>query len=87
MWPFTPQRETHALVKQILRQVEKSLWDFQQQGADLSKIRLKKYQKTHYAGCLCQKCHKATKTGDARQRGMLEDGYKLYLPCNDNTEE
>ena len=87
MWPFLQQREKNVVIQHILRQVEKALWDFEQQGADLSQLRLKKYQKTHFVACVCAQCKAADKRGDAQGRGMLESGYKLYVPSKDTPEE
>ena len=56
----------------------------QTEGKDLTRVRIKRFQKTHHVSCRCQQCKLAEEKKDPRLRGMLEDGFKVYL---DKTRE
>ena len=62
-----------------MRQIEKMLKEMQASGKDLSRLKLKKFQKTHHIDCKCKLCENAKTKNDPRLRGLLEDGFKVYI--------
>lgn len=68
-----------AVLDLAMRQVEKVLRELQDDGKDLTRLKLKKYQKTHFTNCTCALCLAATRKNDPRLRGILEDGFKVYV--------
>jgi len=62
-----------------MRQIEKMLKEMQASGKDLSRLKLKKFQKTHHIDCKCKLCENAKTKNDLRLRGLLEDGFKVYV--------
>ena len=62
-----------------MRQIEKMLKEMQSNGKDLSRLKLKKFQKTHHIDCKCKLCENAKTKNDPRLRGLLEDGFKVYV--------
>ena len=68
-----------AMVDLALKQVEKVLREMQDDGKDLSRLKIKKYQKTHFTNCTCTQCRAAERKGDPHLRGILEDGYKVFV--------
>ena len=62
-----------------MRQIEKMLKEMQSNGKNLSLLKLKKFQKTHYIDCKCKLCEDAKRKNDPRLRGLLEDGFKVYV--------
>ena len=62
-----------------MRQIEKILKDMQCEGKDLSRLKLKKFQKTHHIDCKCKLCEEAKKKNDPHMRGLIEDGFKVYV--------
>ena len=68
-----------AVLELAMVQVEKVLREMQKAGMDLEKLKIKKYQKTHYTSCLCAQCLEANRTKDPHKRGLLEEGYKLFV--------
>lgn len=75
-----------VLREEALKQIEKVLKEMQGKGMDLASLKIKKYQKTHYTTCTCAKCLEANRTKDPHKRGLMEDGYKLYLEVGDENE-
>lgn len=73
-----PKHEEIVLHK-VLEQVEKVLRQMQTEGSDLTRIRIKRFQKTHHVNCRCAQCQDAEKKKDPRLRGLQEDGFKVYL--------
>ena len=63
----------------IMHQVENLLMEMHNNGKDLSKIKLKKFQKTHHIDCQCKLCNFAKIKNDPSLRGLIEDGFKIYL--------
>ena len=45
-----------ALLELAMQQVEQVLKEMQKNGMDLTHLKIKKYQKTHYTTCACPKC-------------------------------
>ncbi|MDH4120333.1 MAG: hypothetical protein OEV94_01320 [Deltaproteobacteria bacterium] len=76
---FKKDPRTEALLEMALKQVEKMLREMTSDGKDLAKLKLKKYQKTHYTDCLCPKCNIAKKKNNPHLRGLLEEGFKVYV--------
>ena len=68
-----------ALLELAMKQVEQVLREMQDSGKDLAQLKLKKYQKTHYTNCTCPQCLEAKRLKNPHKRGLLEDGYKLYV--------
>jgi hypothetical protein len=68
-----------VVLERALKQVERVLREMQDDGKDLSQLKLKKYQKTHYTTCRCAQCLEAQRSKNPHKRGLLEDGYKVYL--------
>ena len=62
-----------------MRQIEKMLKEMQSNGKDLSGLKLKKFQKTHHIDCKCKLCENAKIKNDPHLRGLLEDGFKVYV--------
>jgi hypothetical protein len=75
------------MLELALKQVEKVLKEMQADGVDLSRLKLRKYQKTHYSTCTCPQCLEANRTRDPHKRGLLEDGFKVYLGTGGEGEE
>ena len=63
----------------IISQIEKLLKEMQIEGKDLSRLKLKKFQKTHHINCKCKLCTFAKTKNDPHLRGLSEDGFKVYL--------
>ena len=76
---FRRDPRKQALIELAMKQVEKVLRDMQDEGADLTKLRIKKYQKTHYTNCVCPLCNEAKRKNNPHLRGILEDGYKVFV--------
>ena len=74
----SPSRKEQILVL-AMRQIEKMLKEMQSNGKDLSCLKLKKFQKTHHIDCKCKLCEYAKIKNDPRLRGLLEDGFKVYV--------
>ena len=72
-------RHDEQILALAMRQIEKMLKDMQNEGKDLSGLKLKKFQKTHHIDCRCSMCADAINKKDPRKRGLLEDGFKVYI--------
>lgn len=72
-----------AILELAMKQVERILKEMQKDGMDLTLLKLKKYQKTHYTSCACSQCVEAKRSKDPHKRGLLEEGYKVYLDVGD----
>ncbi|MDT8447460.1 MAG: hypothetical protein RRB13_11265 [bacterium] len=75
------QRE--LILKRAMKEIEKLLIDLEAEGKDLTKIKLKKYQKTHHIDCSCKKCRAANQKKDPRLRGLREQGFKVFVAESD----
>ena len=71
--------QQEQILSLAMRQIEKMLKDMQNSGKDLSRLKLKKFQKTHHIDCKCILCEDAKIKNDPRLRGLLEDGFKVYV--------
>jgi len=74
----TPSHQEQILAL-AMRQIEKMLKEMQSNGKNLSRLKLKKFQKTHHIDCKCKLCEDAKIKNDPRLRGLLEDGFKVYV--------
>jgi hypothetical protein len=74
----TPSQQEQILAL-AMRQIEKLLKEMQNDGKDLSHLKLKKFQKTHHIDCKCKLCEVAKIKNDPRLRGLSEDGFKVYV--------
>jgi hypothetical protein len=72
-----------AVLDLAMKQVEKALRDMQDEGKDLTRLKIKKYQKTHFTTCTCAQCKAADRKNNPHLRGILEDGYKVYVGAGD----
>ena len=68
-----------VVLEMAMKQVEKVLREMQKSGMDLEKLKIKKYQKTHYTSCTCAQCLEANRLKNPHKRGILEEGYKVFL--------
>ena len=71
--------QQEQILSLAMRQIEKMLKEMQTSGKDLSLLKLKKFQKTHHIDCKCKLCEDAKIKNDPRLRGLLEDGFKVYV--------
>ena len=71
--------QQEQILSLAMRQIEKMLKEMQASGKDLSRLKLKKFQKTHHIDCKCKLCENAKTKNDLRLRGLLEDGFKVYV--------
>ena len=71
--------QQEQILSLAMRQIEKMLKEMQTSGKDLSQLKLKKFQKTHHIDCKCKLCENAKTESDPRLRGLLEDGFKVYV--------
>ncbi len=72
-------RQQDQILGLALKQIEKMLKEMQNEGKDLTRLKLKKFQKTHHIDCACARCKEAKQKQDPRLRGLQEDGFKVYL--------
>ena len=79
MLNFKSPSNNERILAMAMRQIEKMLKDMQSQGKDLSRLKLKKFQKTHHIDCKCKLCEEAKKKNDPHMRGLIEDGFKVYV--------
>ncbi|MDH4226009.1 MAG: hypothetical protein OEW12_10225 [Deltaproteobacteria bacterium] len=76
-----------AIVEMAMKQVKKMLIDMQKEGKDLTRLKLKKFQKTHYTSCACPKCVEAKRKNNPHLRGLLEEGFKVYVGEGEGEDE
>ena len=76
----SPHRDEQVLVL-AMKKIENMLKEMQGEGKELSRLKLKKFQKTHHIDCSCKLCCEAKSKNDPRLRGLLEDGFKVYIEC------
>ena len=69
-----------------MRQIEKMLKAMQNEGKDLSRLKLKKFQKTHHIVCKWTLWEEAKKKNDPRMRGLIEDGFNVYVDGDKKTD-
>ena len=76
-----------AVLEMAMKQVEKLLREMQKEGKDLSQLKLRKFQKTHFTSCTCAQCLEAKRKQDPHLRGILEDGIKVYVGDGDGSSD
>ena len=79
MFKIENDNKQKKIISIILSKVERLLKEMQNDGKDLSYIKLKKFQKTHHINCECQLCAYAKSKNDHSLRGLTEDGFKVYI--------
>ncbi|MDP7171906.1 MAG: hypothetical protein QGF45_11105 [SAR324 cluster bacterium] len=79
MFKLKSPRQQEQILDLAMRQIEKLLKEMQNDGKDLSRLKLKKFQKTHHIDCKCKLCEVAKTKNDPRIRGLSEDGFKVYV--------
>ena len=83
--PSRSPRHDEQILALAIRQIEKMLREMHNDGKDLSRLKLKKFQKTHHIDCCCGMCNNAKSKKDPRYRGLLEDGFKVYIEGDKNS--
>ncbi len=84
---FGRNPRTEALIERALKQMERMLRDMHREGKDIAQLKLRKYQKTHYSNCTCARCLEARRRNNPHLRGILEDGFKVYVGEGDPQDE
>jgi len=79
MFKLKSPRHKQQILAMAMCQIEKLLKEMQNEGKDLSRLKLKKFQKTHHIDCKCKLCEVAKTKNDPRLRGLIEDGFKVYI--------
>ena len=72
-----------VILKKAMKEIEKLSIAMEKDGKDLTRMKLKKYQKTHHIDCACDKCKLANKKNDPRLRGLREYGFKAFVAETD----
>ena len=86
MDPRKKAKRDKVIREEAMKQVERVLKEMQDKGVDLTQLKIKKYQKTHYTSCTCAQCLEANRNKDPHKRGLMEDGYKVYLGVDEDAE-
>lgn len=68
-----------AVLERALKPIEKILREMQDEGKDLTGLKFKKFQKTHFTNCTCAQCLDAQRKNNPHLRGILEDGFKVFV--------
>ena len=84
MFKLKSQIQQKQILTLAMIQIEKLLKEMLKEGKDLTRLKLKKFQKTHHIDCKCELCIVATKKNDPSLRGLIEDGFKVYVDGNPN---
>ena len=79
MFNLKKKARDEQILKLIILKIEELLKEMQIEGKDLSRLKLKKFQKTHHIDCNCKSCDFAKTENDPHLRGLTEDGFKVYL--------
>jgi len=79
MFGFRSPKEHDIVIQLALKEIEKMLKEMTEEGKDLRKLKLKRFQKTHHADCRCDQCQEAKAKSDPRLRGLQEAGFKVYV--------
>ena len=83
---FKSPKAQDAILQKAMKSVERMLKEMQNEGKDISQLKLKKFQKTHHISCKCSKCKKADDKQDPRLRGLREYGFKVYVGETDEEQ-
>ena len=84
MFKLKSPSQQEQILALALRQIEKLLKEMQNEGKDLSRLKLKKFQKTHHIDCNCKFCEVAKTKNNPSLRGLSEDGFKVYVNSDKN---
>lgn len=68
-----------AVIERAMASIEKMLLGMHDEGKDLTKVKFKKFQKTHFTNCTCTQCLEAKRLNNPHKRGLLEDGFKVFV--------
>jgi len=82
----TPAK-SEVIIKRAMAEIEKLLVQLDKEGKDLSKVKLRRFQKTHNISCTCLKCSLANTKKDPRLRGLREFGFKVYVAEPDSEDK
>ena len=83
-------RHNEQILALAMRQIEKMLQEMQNEGKDLSGLKLKKFQKTHHIDCRCGMCVEAKKrtipaNGDCLKMDSRFTSKAVELPENSSS--
>ena len=84
MFKLKSPSQQEQILALAMRQITKLLKEMQNEGKDLSRLKLKKFQKTHHIDCNCKLCEVAKTKNNPRLRGLSEDGFKVYVNGDKN---
>lgn len=76
-----------AVIERAMVSIEKMLREMQDEGKDLTKVKLKKFQKTHFINCTCTQCLEAKRQKNPHLKGLLEDGFKVFVGVGSGDED
>ena len=79
MFKLKSPSQQEQILALAMRQIEKLLKEMQNEGKDLSRLKLKKFQKTHHVDCHCNLCEVAKTKNNPHLRGLSENGFKVYI--------
>lgn len=82
----TNPKYSDVILQKAVKEIEKLLKEMEAEGKDLTRMKLKKYQKTHHIDCKCAKCKAANLAKDPGLRGLREFGFKVYVSEADKEE-
>ena len=80
---FLQMNKHKLIIKKAMQEIEKMLHDMAGEGKDLTRLKLKKFQKTHHIDCMCEKCRAANQKNNPGLRGLREFGFKVYVDEKD----
>jgi len=78
--------KSEVIIKKAMAEIEKLLIQLDKEGKDITKVKLRRYQKTHNITCTCIKCSLANTKKDPRLRGLREFGFKVYVAEGDDED-
>lgn len=76
-----------AVIERALAPIEKMLREMQDEGKDLTKVKFKKFKKSHFANCTCAQCLEAKQKNNPHLKGLLEDGFKVFVGEGSSDED
>ena len=71
MFSFRSPSNHERILALAMRQIEKMLKEMQNEGKDLTRLKLKKFQKTHHIDCKCKLCEEAKKNNDPHMLSLI----------------
>ena len=84
MFNLKSPSQQEKILALAMSQIEKLLEEMQNNGKNLTHLKLKKFQKTHHIDCNCKLCEIAKTKNNPRLRGLSEDGFKVYVNGDKN---